>query len=77
LESVFSGVVSLRGFHLVLFLSVLNAMELWPTDIGNAYLEAFTSDMVFIIACPEFEELEGHIIVTSKEPYGLRSSGSR
>jgi hypothetical protein len=33
--------------------------------------------MVFIIAGPEFVELEGHIIVISKVLYGLRSSGAR
>jgi hypothetical protein len=32
LESVYSGVASLRGFRLVLFLSKLNRMELWATD---------------------------------------------
>jgi hypothetical protein len=66
LESDFSGVVILRGFRLVIFLSKLNGLELWTTDIGNAYLEAFTSEMVFIISGPEFGELEGHILVISK-----------
>ena len=53
LESVYSGVVSLRGFRIVLFLAELNHLELWTTDIGNAYLEAFTSEKVYIIAGPE------------------------
>jgi hypothetical protein len=35
LESVYSGVFSLRGFRLVLFLAELNNLELWATDIGN------------------------------------------
>jgi hypothetical protein len=47
LESVYSGVVSLRGFLLVLFLAELNNLELWATDIGSAYLEAFTSELVY------------------------------
>jgi hypothetical protein len=46
LESVFSGVVSLRGFRIALFLGKLNHFELWATDNGNAYLEAFTSEKV-------------------------------
>jgi Reverse transcriptase (RNA-dependent DNA polymerase) len=33
--------------------------------------------LVFIIAGPEFGELEGHILVISKVLYGLRSSGAR
>ena len=77
LESVYSGVVSLRGFRLVLFLGQLNCHEIWSTDIGNAYLEAMTSEKVFIIAGPEFGELEGHILVIEKALYGLRSSGAR
>jgi hypothetical protein len=35
-ESVYSGVVSLRGIRLVIFLAELNGMETWATDIGNA-----------------------------------------
>jgi hypothetical protein len=50
---------------------------LWATDIGNAYLEAYTSEKVYIIGGPEFGELEGHILVVSKALYGLRSSGAR
>ena len=77
LESVYSGVVSLRGFRLVLFLAELNNLELWATDIGNAYLEAFTSEKVYITAGQEFGELEGHTLIISKALYGLRSSGAR
>ena len=40
LESVYSGVVTLRGLRIVTFLSELNNLYLWATDIGNAYLEA-------------------------------------
>ena len=76
LDSVYSGVVSLRGFHLVLFLAELNHLELWAMDIGSAYLEAQTSEKVYIIAGPEFGEREGHILVIHKALYGLRSSGA-
>ena len=77
LDSVYSGVVSLRGFRLTLFLAEMNQLELWATDIGNAYLEATTSERVYIIAGPEFGELAGHILVIHKALYGLRSSGAR
>ena len=42
--------------------------------IGNAYLEALTSEKVYIIAGPEFKELEEHILVISKALFGIRSS---
>ena len=77
IDSVYSGVVSLRGFRLVLFMGELNKLQVWSTDIGNAYLEAMTSEKVYIIAGPEFGDLEGHILVIHKALYGLRSSGAR
>ena len=44
LSSVYSGVVPLRGIRLVLFLAELNGLGARSTDIGNAYLEAFTKE---------------------------------
>jgi hypothetical protein len=70
-------VVSFREFRIVLFLAELNQLEIWDTDIGNAYLETFTSEKVYIIAGPEFGEQEGHIIIISRALYGLQSSGAR
>ena len=52
-------------------------MELWATDIGNTYLEAYTSEKVCIIAGVEFGELAGHLLVIVKALYGLKSSGLR
>ena len=41
-ESIYSGVVSLRSLRIVVFLSQLNDLEIWGADVGNAYLEAYT-----------------------------------
>ena len=46
-------------------------------DIGNAYFEAETTEKVFAMAGPEFEELEGRILKITKALYGLKSSGPR
>ena len=43
MDSVYSGVISLRGLRIMLFLVELNKIDIWATDIGNAYLEAKTS----------------------------------
>ena len=64
-DSVYSGVVSIRGLKLMIFLSELNGLDLWATDIGNAYLEAYTSEKVAIVAGSEFGELEGHTLLVS------------
>ena len=53
----------------------LNILELWRDDIWNAYLEAYTHVKLFIIAGPEFEQLEGFILIFNKALYCLKSSG--
>ena len=75
IESVYSGVVSLCGLQILMFLAELNALETWATDVGNAYLEAETSEKIYIIAGPEFGDLSGHILIIRKALYGLRTSG--
>ena len=77
LGSVYSGVVSLRGLRLLVFLGELNGLGTWATDIGNAYLEAVTLEKVYITAGPEFGERQGHTLVIFKALYGLRTSGQR
>jgi hypothetical protein len=62
---------------MVAFLSELSGLDLWATNIGNAYLEAKMSELLFIIASPEFGDLEGHMLVIYKALYRLRSSGLR
>src|SRR6476660_3324879 len=56
-ESVYLSVVSLRGLHMFLFISELNGLIVWATDVGSAYLEDFTNKIVCIIAGPEFGDL--------------------
>jgi len=78
LESVYSGVVSIRSIRLVAFLAEHNGLELWATDIGNAYLESKTKERLAIVAGPEFgPEREGHVLIVYKALYGLRTSGKR
>ena len=77
IETIYSGVVSIRFLRLVIFLAKLNNLEVWGADIGNAYLEAKTKEKLYIVAGPEFEELEGHILIIYKALYGLKSSGLR
>jgi hypothetical protein len=56
-DSVYSGVVTLRGLRLQIFLAELNHLQTWATDTGNAYLEALTCKKVCIIAGLEFGNL--------------------
>ena len=77
IESIYSGVVSIRSLGLVIFLAKLNNLEVWGADIVNAYLEAKTKEKLYVVAGPEFEELEGHILVICKTLYGLKRSDLR
>ncbi len=72
-DSVYSGVVSLQSLRLVALFAELNGFQLWAADVGNAYLEALTKEKVYVIAGPEFGDLEGRILLI----YGLRTSGAR
>ena len=56
IDSIYSGLVSLRDLRIMLFLAKLNTIDIWATDIGNTYLEAKTSEKVYIITGPEFGE---------------------
>jgi hypothetical protein len=61
-ESVYSGVVLLRGIRLIVFLGELNALQLWVADVSKANLEATTKEKVYIVGGPEFGSLEGHVL---------------
>ena len=66
IENIYSVVVSLRNLRLVIFLGKLNNLDIWGADIGNANLEVFTDDKLYIVADPEFQELEGYILIFLK-----------
>ena len=74
-DSVYSGVVSLQGIRIVTFLAELNDLDLWSTDVGNAYLESYTSEKVVFVAGKEFGNLAGHTLLIRKAQYGLKTSG--
>ena len=74
IENIYTGVVSLRNPRLVIFLGKLNHLELWGADIGNAYLDAFNDKKLYIVAGPEFQELEGYIHIFLKALYGYAFS---
>ena len=56
LDHVYSGAVSLRGLRMMIFLVELNQLDMWATDISNIYLEAKTSEEVYITVGQAFGE---------------------
>ena len=75
-KTVYSGVVSIRNLRLAMFLAELNDLELWGANVGNAYLQALTREKLYIVGGPEFETLQGHVLVMYKALYGTRSGGA-
>ena len=75
-ETIYSGVVSLRNLRLAMFLAELNNLQMWGADAGNAYLQALTKEKLYIVAGPEFEELQEHVLVMYKALKGTRSGGA-
>ena len=74
-ELTCSAIVSLLGVRVITFLSELNGLVLWNTNIGNACLESHTSEKVCFVAGAEFGELVGHTLIICKAQCGLKSSG--
>ena len=54
-----------------MFLAKLNALDLWGTDIGNAYLESYTKEKVCITAGEKFGEQKEHLLMICQALYGL------
>ena len=75
-DTVYSGVVSLRNLRLAMLLAELNYLQLWAADVGNAYVQALTREKLYIVGGPEFEELQGQVLVMHKALYCTRSGGA-
>ena len=58
-EDIYSGVAGLESIRLGMFLGEVNGLSCCAADVGNAYLYSSTRERVYIIAGPEFGDLEG------------------
>jgi hypothetical protein len=50
----------------------MNGSKICAADIGSAYLHGKTRELCYIVAGPEFGDLEGKKLVIDKGLYGLR-----
>ena len=66
IDSVYSGVVSLRGFRMCVFLAELNGMQTYTTDITSACLELYTNKKIVVKAGAKFGEWSRHLLLVSK-----------
>ena len=77
-EDVYSGVVGMETVRMGFTIGELNNLQCCAGDVGNAFLNGYTREHVYIVAGPEFgPELEGQILILVRSLYGLRSSAAR
>ena len=74
---VYSGVVSIETVRIGFLIGELNNLQCCAGDVGNAFLNGYTKEKIYIIAGPEFgPDLEGQILVIVRSLYGLRTSAA-
>ena len=52
---------------MVLVISELNGLQSYATDISNAYLEAHTTEKLWIIAPPKFGPQAGNLLIVNND----------
>jgi Reverse transcriptase (RNA-dependent DNA polymerase) len=73
----YSSVVSRESVRIAFLLAALNDIDLLMFDVGNAYLNAPTTEKLYCVAGSEFgPEEEGEYMLIVRALYGLKSSGA-
>ena len=73
----YSSVVSRESVRIAFLVAALNDLDMKMFDIGNAYLNAPTSEKLYTYAGLEFgQEDVGKLLVITRALYGLKSSGA-
>ena len=75
-SNFYSGVVELETIRLAFVAAVLMVLKVIAADVGSAYVQAFTKELIYAIAGPEFGKWAGKTIIIVKALYGLKSSGA-
>ena len=76
-DKCYNGVVSLEIIRLCFVIALLMELSVIAADIGSAYLQAYTKELVYTIAGIEFGILAGCVLIIVRALYGLRTSGNR
>ena len=77
-EDCYSPVVSMDGVRLGFMIARNNELLVCAGDVGNAFLNGFSHEKIYIIAGPEFgPKLHGKRLIIYKSIYGLCTSAAR
>ncbi len=73
----YSSVVSRDSVRIMFLIAALNELDIWMSDVGNAYLNAQPREKIYTYAGPEFgPQDEGKMVIIVRALYGLKSSGA-
>ena len=73
----FASVVSTEVVQFGFVLAQIYNLQCFDGDVGNAFVTAYTSEKVYIVAGPEFGELKGRIMKMEKAVYGTKTAALR
>ena len=55
----------------------LNGLKCCAGDVGNAFLNGYTKEKIYIVVGPEFDHaLAGRVLIIVRSLYGLRTSAA-
>jgi len=72
----YSSVVSRESVRIAFLIAALNDLQVFATDVGNAYLNAPCREKIWTRAGKEFGSDEGSIMIIVRALYGLKTSGA-
>jgi Reverse transcriptase (RNA-dependent DNA polymerase) len=64
------------AFLIAALIAALNDLDIMSADVGNAYLNAKTSEKVYAMAGKVFGEDEGKMVIIAQALNGIKSSGA-
>ena len=72
----YASVVSCETVRIALTLAALNDLEVKVADIQNAYITHPVTEKIWTVLGKEFVQDAGNKVITSRDLYGLKSSGA-
>ncbi|MGH7955002.1 MAG: reverse transcriptase domain-containing protein, partial [Gloeomargaritales cyanobacterium] len=70
----YASTVKGMSVRLLFLIAAINKLDVLSADIGNAFVNAYTSEKIYTRAGPEFGEHVGKLVEIIKALYGLKTS---
>jgi hypothetical protein len=75
-DDLYAGVVNFENVRIAFLAAELFDLDIIAADVSSAFIQAFTSEKVFVKAGPEFGKNEGRYMIVVRALYGLKPSGA-